>query len=338
MAESAPMRGRPPGKDRLPLVYSVVLTYNNFADTDECVRSLAAQDCPEHRIIVVDNGSSDGSLGHLRDVWREGVDFVETGENLGVGGGYNRGISVALVSGADYVVLCNNDIVAGKDFVRSLREVFETTPDTAIAAPVMLYYGHAGRIWFAWVTQGRFLGYSINRLRGAPLASLGDRENTVFSSAYVPTCAAMISRAALEKTGLLDERFFFGHDDVDWCLRARRHGLHCRVLGRALVRHKVSVTSGIRGADVLTPSSAYTHATGSLLIGAKHYRGAAAYGFLLGLVAIRIPYNSLRMAMGGHWPSLWGYWSGIRDGFRLYGGAILGVHGVDDHAGAERTG
>lgn len=124
--------------------------------------------------------------------------------------------------------------------------------------------------------------------------------------------------------------------EFDWCLRARRHGLPCRVLGRALVRHEVSVTSGIRGSDVLTPRSAYTHATGSVLIGPKHYRGAAAYGFLLGLLAIRIPYNSLRMAMG--WPACGGTGVASATDSACTAGPILGVHGVDDHAGAERSG
>src|SRR3989337_2014550 len=96
---------------QLPLVCSVVLTYNTFADTDGAIRPLRSQDYARHEVIVVDNGSSDGSPAELERRWRGEVRFVATGRNLGISGGYNAGIRAALAAGAEYVVTCNNDIV-----------------------------------------------------------------------------------------------------------------------------------------------------------------------------------------------------------------------------------
>src|SRR3989304_7241417 len=84
---------------QLPLVCSVVLTYNNFADTDEPIRSPRSQDHARREVIVVDNGSSDGSPAELERRWRGEVRFVATGRNLGISGGYNAGIRAALAAG-----------------------------------------------------------------------------------------------------------------------------------------------------------------------------------------------------------------------------------------------
>lgn len=300
-------------------VVSIVLVYNNFEDTDECVRSLLAQDHPRHRILIVDNGSSDGCMARLRQAWGGNADFYETGENLGVAGGYNAGIRAALTGDADYVVLCNNDIVAEPGFVSGLLGVFAAHPRTAIAVPVMLYYDRPDRVWFGRVTQIHALAVSRNDFRGAAWRDMRAFAGRIFESAYVTTCASMVSRAALEEVGLLDERFFFGHDDVDWSLRARARGYSCNVLGRPLVKHKVSVTSGVRGSNELTPRSAYTHATGSVLIGAKHYRNWAAPGFLVGLLVIRVPVNVLLLVAAGRAASVPKYLRGIVEGLLRHG-------------------
>ncbi len=319
-------------------VVSIVLTYNNFRDTSECVASLIDQDYTDHSIFVVDNGSSDDSLAGLKQRWASKVDFLETGVNLGVAAGYNAGLQEALSSGADYALLCNNDIVAEPDLVSSLLRVFEREPRTAIAVPVMTYYDRPDLIWFGWVDQQKRLMVSINRMRNRPMSALGARAGSVFASDYVPTCASMVSRAALDSVGLLDERFFFGHDDVDWSLRARAAGFQCSVLGRALVRHKVSVTSGIRGSNLLAPRAAYMHATGSVLIGHKHFRGVSAFAFYAGLLGLRLPYNVATLALARRWASVRAYLRGLKDGIRQYGpGSQEEIYVPDQPLDAKRS-
>ena len=314
----------------LPLVCSVVLTFNNFADTDECLQSLHGQDYGRHQLIVVDNGSRDGSLAALKSRWEGRAQFIAARDNLGVAGGYNLGLRAALSAGADYAIACNNDIVAEPSFVRELVNVLQASANAAIAVPLIVYYDRPERVWFAKVTQHQRLGYTRNRFRDQSLRQVTRLLDATYESDFVPTCASMFSRRGLEDIGLLDERFFFGHDDVDWCLRARKKGYACVVLARPLVRHKVSVTSGVRGSNALTPASAYTHALGSVLIGAKHFRGAAALPFLFGLFAIRLPHNVVTVAMAGHWRSIPAYLKGLAVGLLRYGPGLFRPSGQID--------
>ena len=92
----------------MPRVTVVVLNWNGLADTLECLNSLVRLDYPTHEVVVVDNGSTDGSVQVFREQFPMATVF-ETGENLGYTGGNNAGLRHALAQGADYVLLLNND-------------------------------------------------------------------------------------------------------------------------------------------------------------------------------------------------------------------------------------
>src|SRR5438105_7672117 len=99
-----------------PLVYVVVLNWNGWRDTARCLASLRASSYPRLHVVVVDNGSTDGSpqrLAPLLDApWGE---LVEAGRNLGFTGGVNIGLRLVLERGADYAFLLNNDATVAPD-------------------------------------------------------------------------------------------------------------------------------------------------------------------------------------------------------------------------------
>jgi GT2 family glycosyltransferase len=109
-----------------PLVYSVVLTWNNFDDTDECLQSLAKQTHPNHRILVIDNGSADGSGERLRAMWSGSASFILSTANLGCGGGYALGARTALKPGR-LRRLIDNDIVADRACSEPLQPLQSAT-------------------------------------------------------------------------------------------------------------------------------------------------------------------------------------------------------------------
>ena len=314
--------------DSQPLVVSVVLTYNNFTDTDESIASLLECDYPNHRVILVDNGSSDGSMPGLRERWGSRIEYVENGANLGVAGGYNAGIRAGLAAGAEYVVLCNNDIQVDPGFITALVDVFKTHPETGIAASLMMYYAEPSRIWFGGCSYSPAFGYTVysNRGREPKDVRLG---TDPFETPWVPTCATMISRDAFAKIGLLDERFFFGHDDIDIALRARAAGFRVRMLPLPLMRHKVSVTSGERGRVSMSPRTTYLDAKGSILIGAKHFRGLRAPLFFAGLGLIRMPYRLQAQIRNGETRNILTYFRGLLSGLVSYG--PLFFRAAEDH-------
>src|SRR5215472_8148560 len=91
-------------------VYILLHNWNNWKDTSDCLASLQALDSDNWKVLVLDNGSTDGSVQRIRDRFPE-VEIVELGENLGFTKGNNAGIRLALERGADYVWLLNNDTV-----------------------------------------------------------------------------------------------------------------------------------------------------------------------------------------------------------------------------------
>ncbi|HEY7270341.1 MAG TPA: glycosyltransferase family 2 protein [Dehalococcoidia bacterium] len=315
--------------DTIPLVYSIILTYNNFDDTDECVASVLAQDYTNQRVIIVDNHSTDGSGERLRRKWLGHADVIDSGANRGVPGGYNAGIEAALAAGADYCVVFNNDIALAPDFTSALVSLFAAKSDIGIAAPLTTYYDDPGRVWFARIQFDSWFGITRNRYRGQRLSEV-PASPQVQDCDYVLTHATMISRRALEAAGLPDERFFYGHDDVDYSLRLRAKGMRCVSLMRPLVRHKVSITAGFRGSGALRPAAAYTYGLGSVLVGAKHFSGIRAPTFLATLLALRAPYTMLTFLMAGRPASAFAYLRGLAAGIRQYGAAF--VTGTEAHA------
>jgi GT2 family glycosyltransferase len=309
-------RREPPA--RPALVCTVVLTYNNFDDTNECLETLIDQDYPNHRVVLVDNDSRDGSYERLAERWRGRVEIVRASGNLGVAAGYNLGLGAALDAGADFIVVCNNDIAVTTDFVSSLVGAFRSNGRAGLIVPLTTFYDRPELIWFAGVRFHPWFGYSINRLQGRPLAESSSLP-PLYETDYVLTHASMLSRETAEAVGRFDDRCFYGHDDIDYSMRARKAGFRCLVLNRPLVRHKVSVTVGRRGSLVLGPKGAYTYGRESVLVGARHFRGLRAVTFLLGLVCLRAPLTITAMARERRWDSIAAYLRGLSAGAVRYG-------------------
>ncbi len=296
-----------------PLVCCMVLTWNNFQDTDECLRSLHALTYQPRLTVVVDNASTDGSLERLRARWGDSVLFVESGSNHSIPFGYNRGFEEALHLGADYVCQVDNDVVVEPDFIEGLLPAFGHSEVTALASPIILDYYSPGVVWFAGATYSRTFGLTMNHHFKKPLAAF-PKVGTTFRTDLAATCAVMISRRALNEVGLLDERLAFSHDDVDWCLRAASLGFECVVVGRPLARHKVSVTRGVPGSHVPGPRASFDMARGAYLVGEKYVRGPGWIPFLFGRLALSLPFQCWRMVSAGAWRSALAYIKGTARG------------------------
>ncbi len=299
-----------------PLVISIVLSWNNFIDTDECLASLVCQTHKNHRIVIVDNGSVDDSLERLEKRWKDAARFIRAGENLGIAGGYNVGIRDALSSGADYVALFNDDVTVELDLLEKLLAPFEQDPNTAVTTPILVYYDRPGLVWFARAAYNRWFGLTWYPGRDKPVEAIIPTPGTSYVSDWVPLCSALISRKALEEIGLMDEEFFLSHEDVEWCLRARRQGLERRVVPSALSRHKVGVSRGRRGSNVPTPASAFHQARNGFAVGARHFPGLLIVSFLVGQFALSLPFQLFRMAVAGSWSSIPSYLRGFAAGLR----------------------
>ncbi len=226
-----------------PEVAVVVLAYNNYADTEECLRSVLTLDYPALSIWLVDNGSQDRTAQRVPETF-PGVRVVQTGRNLGVAGGFNAGIVPALQAGADYVFILNNDTVVERDLIRILVQEAQAHPEYGVLMPKILYYGARDRIWSIGARYRRFppaiVMIGLDRPDGPPY----DKPRLLD---YAPTCGLLIPRVVWERVGLLDDGYFFFYDDWDFSVRVREAGYRIAYVPQARFYHKVSRTIQHKG-------------------------------------------------------------------------------------------
>ena len=240
----------------------VVLSWNGRDDTLRCLSSLAQVEYARLDVVVVDNGSSDGSAEAVEAGFPDAV-VIRMGRNAGFSGGVNAGIAAALERGADAVLLLNNDMVVESGFLAPLVRA-SLQPGVAAACSQILFADVPDRVWYAGASfhprrghHGRNIGFGK-----APLPAT--------SPTYQVDCACggamLITRDAVEEIGLFDEELFAYREDLDWSLRARERGRSVVVVPASVVRHRVSASTGGES----SPTSLYYDVRNSLTVAERH--------------------------------------------------------------------
>jgi hypothetical protein len=222
--------------DRFPKVFIVVINYNGHNDTIECLESVKKLNYSNHEILIIDNGSTDGSGGILKGTFPE-ITLIETGRNLGFAGGSNAGIRRALAEGAEFIVLLNNDTVVDQEFAGRLIEASKRDKGAGIFCSKMYFFDKPDVIWYAGGSFNPWLGWGRHRGGGIRDEGQFDREE---ETARPCGCSLMVTREFCERVGLLDEDFFCYCEDVDWGMRAKRAGFKVLYVPDSKVWHKVS--------------------------------------------------------------------------------------------------
>ena len=221
-----------------PLVAIVVLNWNGAEDTLRCIASLARQTHPNFRILVVDNGSTDGSTERLRALG-DRITLIESQENLGYTGGNNLAIREALKGEAGYVWLFNNDAVAEPDTLARLVAACEADPGIGLASPLVRDDADPALIHFA---GGRFdLDTPIYEPTEDLEKARAWQEADPGHMALWGT-AMLARRALVEKIGLLDERIFAYWEDIDYSIRGALAGFRNVMVFDAVVFHAAKPT------------------------------------------------------------------------------------------------
>jgi len=224
-----------------PKVVIIVLNWNGRDLTLQCLHSLANLNYSNHSIVVVDNGSDDGSVDAVKE-HHPGVTIIENERNLRWAGGNNVGIEYALDHGADYTLLLNNDTVVDSEMVSELVKVAEKDDSAGILGPKIYYHDRLDLIWYA--------GGRISWWRGL-IWHVGIREqdrgqyDRITDVDYITGCAMMIRRAVVQQIGEIDTDFIAYGEDVDFSLRANNAGYRLIYVPTAVMWHKVSAYWGI---------------------------------------------------------------------------------------------
>ena len=227
-----------------PLVAIVILNWNGWRDTFECISACRKLEWPNFCILPVDNHSSDGSVEMLRSACPD-LEIIETAANLGFAGGNNIGIQQALNLGADYIWLLNNDAIPAPDAIAPLVDSLQKQPSAACAASKIYYHDDPQRIWFAGGAWSK--GFLRLRQPGAGQIDRGQFDN-VRKIGSVTGCSMLIPADIIRSVGMLTEEYFLYWEDTDWSARAQKLGYQLLLAPDSHVRHKVSATIAPRSA------------------------------------------------------------------------------------------
>lgn len=204
-----------------PRVSIILVNWNNFDDSAECLESLGQCTYPNREVVVVDNGSEGDDARLLRERFGDSIRLIENERNFGFAKGCNIGIRDALDREADYVVLLNNDTVVHPDFLEEVVRVAQSDQRVGIAGGKIYCYEFPQLIWFAGGTIDYRTGNTL--IRGSGEVDRGQFDEEVEVD-WICSCFMVISRDLLQAIGMLDEKFFFGWEDADLCVRATRSG------------------------------------------------------------------------------------------------------------------
>ena len=216
-----------------PLVSIIVVNYNGMAHLEECLGALAAQHYPAFEVLVVDNGSTDGSPAYIAENYPR-VRYIASESNLGYSGAVNLALNYAH---GTYVAVLNMDAMVEPDWLEPLIAFLETHPQAGAVTPKIVLYHQPDRInALGQNVHVTALGFNraFNR-PDQPGATAPIKVSGLHGAAFV------LRKSLLEQMGGMNEACFLYHEDVDlsWMVQLMGYDIYC--LPTAVVRHKYTL-------------------------------------------------------------------------------------------------
>lgn len=212
-------------------VFIIIVNWNGKRDTLQCLHSLSKETYRNKEIIVVDNGSIDGSIKAIKEAYPL-CNVIAEQRNIGFAAGNNKGIEQALDLGADAVILLNNDTIVATNLISSFLSTASEYPNAILGAKIYQMdnpskLDHLGGNWNSAAGNFDLIGKGESKLH----------YTTSIAMDYACGCALFIPSSILRRVGLLDVNYFLYWEDSDFCFRARRLGHETRLCPHAKVWH-----------------------------------------------------------------------------------------------------
>ncbi|QHA93700.1 glycosyltransferase family 2 protein [Bacillus sp. N1-1] len=232
------------GNSKKNSVAIILLNWNSYKDTYECLKSLENLAYESFHVFVVDNASTDHSYEKLvKDgelgVFRSEVTFIQSGGNLGFAGGNNVGIKQAYELGYDYIWLLNNDTTVDEHSLSTLITVIDKDERIGIVGS-KIYFADTNLLWFA---GGQVNYYSGSTHHVGYKKKDKGQYDKIKHVQYIVGCSLLFRRELIESVGYLEEDYFLYYEDTDWNIRASRKGWDILYVPQSIVYHKVSSSS-----------------------------------------------------------------------------------------------
>ncbi len=210
-----------------PSIFVVVLNYNGKEVLKNCLSSIYQSSYPRFEVVVIDNGSQDGSMEDAKKIFSK-AHFIKNSQNMGYARGNNMGIRFALEKFADYVLVLNNDACLKTNTLSELLNESEKRSNPSVSNPVILNAGEKS-VWFS--------GGQIKWLKMKTVHLTKISSSNPYRTQYCTGCAIFANKAVFKKTGLFDERYFLYYEDADFSVRAKKAGFDLLVCPSAKVVH-----------------------------------------------------------------------------------------------------
>jgi len=292
--------------EKIPKVVIITLNWNGGNDTIECVESLKRLNYPNYHIVVVDNGSTDGSVSAFKAQYPN-LTIIENGCNLGYAAGFNAGLKYAYEQGADYFLILNNDTIIDPDALTELVKVAKQDEKIGFVSGKVYWYNRrdvlqtAGRENDPLTLVGRHVGSGeIDR----------GQYDKIQDYNFIDDIFLLVRHHVYETVGGYDPIFFLYYEETDWCARVRRAGFRIVYTPLAKIWHK-----GIIGNEnlPLTPKRIFylqRHEIPFIWRNASREQWDAYLRHLL----LRLPYILLRYAKHGRFRTMLAYFKGVSYG------------------------
>lgn len=220
------------------IVWIVILNWNGLADTMACLASLhqLETELAATTILVIDNGSFADPCATIRAEFPD-TKTVRLDMNVGFAAGCNIGIQIAMQQSADHILLLNNDTIVQPQFLDPLLRHSQCYPRAGLVNPLICDWTHPELVAYAGGSMRMTFGYFTHQLIGVPRESV---PTTTRKAEFVTGCCVLIARKVIEEVGLLDELLFAYFEDVDYSIRARKHGFEPVCVPESVIWHKES--------------------------------------------------------------------------------------------------
>lgn len=260
-----------------PFVTIILVNYNGYEDTINCIKSLKKIKYKNYCIIVVDNGSTNTPSQRQIEFLKENTMYIHTEKNLGFAGGNNIGIRRAKLLNADYILLLNNDTVVEPNFLNLLVETAKLNVKVGIVSGKIYWYNDPEKIWYAGGSFNKRLGitthYRYNKIDN-------DKTDKTEKITFATGCLWLLPIEVIDDVGMLDESYFLYNEDDDYCCRVLNAGYQILYRNTAIIFHKVSKSTGKQSA--LTQY--YTVRNGLYII--RKYSEASMYTYMKRMIYI----------------------------------------------------
>jgi len=252
-----------------PKIAIIIINWNTYQLTFNCLKSLKACTYNNKTIFFVDNGSEDGSGDKIALEFPD-INFIKNEINEGFTGANNKALKVILKQNFDYVLLLNNDTVVKPNFLSLLEARMDSDQNLAATQPLILDFPNKNTIWNAGGSFNSFFCLFKTRCKGM---IYNPKLKIDTYTQWISGCCILVKIAVIKKVGLLDNRFFIYFEDADWSIRMTNLGYKLGVVPESIIYHHSSgsnVKNNTSSEGNLSPYSHYLNVRNHIYLIKKH--------------------------------------------------------------------